>query len=225
MPAPLHRHDLVWLHQAGWQTVLTAETEDAQARDCLAHWAAHGLPLVVTRQPPHWRGDDADEALVLGLAAPWRWHRRRLFVQTRLGAVQRRGGFAAAADLAPWLAAPARLPWLRWCRALQAQGLAPRVYGSHGWQCASSLPCVHAGSDIDLLLHAGDAQGADAAVALLQAPPFPAPRLDGEIVFADGAAVAWREWAAWRSGHTARVLVKRLRGATLEVPAWAEATA
>jgi phosphoribosyl-dephospho-CoA transferase len=40
-------------------------------------------------------------------------------------------------------------------------------------------------------------------------------RLDGELVFPDGAAVAWREWHACRGGRTRRLLVKRLDGATL----------
>ena len=42
------------------------------------------------------------------------------------------------------------------------------------------------------------------------------PRLDGELLFADGAAVAWREWLAYRQGRAAQVLVKRLHGVALE---------
>jgi len=44
------------------------------------------------------------------------------------------------------------------------------------------------------------------------------PRLDGELVFPDGAAIAWREWVAHREGRAAQVLVKRLRGVALESP-------
>jgi phosphoribosyl-dephospho-CoA transferase len=225
MADALRRHDLVWLDAAGWQQALAAPDLDSQAHNCLAHWAAHGLPLVVTRQPAQAGSGAAAAPLVLGLAAPQRWQRRRLFVETTMRAVQRRGSFPTAAALAPLLAPAARAPWLRWCSTLEAQGLAPRVYGSHGWQLATGLPCTHAASDIDLLLHATGANDADAAVALLQAAPCAAPRLDGEIVFADGAAVAWREWAAWRAGRTAQLLVKRLRGASLEAPALVEATA
>ena len=46
----LRRHQLAWLSEAGWAAIL-ARPWDAQARDCLAHWARHRLPLVVTRQP------------------------------------------------------------------------------------------------------------------------------------------------------------------------------
>jgi phosphoribosyl-dephospho-CoA transferase len=41
-------------------------------------------------------------------------------------------------------------------------------------------------------------------------------RLDGELLFRDGAAVAWREWIEWRAGRARAVLVKRLHGVALE---------
>ena len=44
---------------------------------------------------------------------------------------------------------------------------------------------------------------------------FAEPRLDGELRFPDGAAVAWREWEAWRAGRSRAVLVKRLDGCSL----------
>jgi len=71
---PLHRHQLAWLTAAGWQR-LRDQDWDATARDCLAHWAAHRLPLVVTRQ----RGADPrpEPLIALGLPAPGRWQRRR----------------------------------------------------------------------------------------------------------------------------------------------------
>jgi hypothetical protein len=57
----------------------------------------------------------------------------------------------------------------------------------------------------------------------MRGPPamWPGPRLDGEMLFPDGAAIAWREWVAHREGRTAQVLVKRLRGVAMESPgAW-----
>jgi phosphoribosyl-dephospho-CoA transferase len=50
-----------------------------------------------------------------------------------------------------------------------------------------------------------------------------APRLDGELLFGDGAAVAWREWIEWRAGRARAVLVKRLDGVSLQRDAtWCE---
>ncbi|HVR50906.1 MAG TPA: malonate decarboxylase holo-[acyl-carrier-protein] synthase, partial [Pseudorhodoferax sp.] len=68
----LHRHQLAWLTPAGWQRV-RAGAWDAQAQDCLAHWARQRLPLVVTRQRPR-----PGDTVGLGLPAPNRWQRRRI---------------------------------------------------------------------------------------------------------------------------------------------------
>ena len=40
--------------------------------------------------------------------------------------------------------------------------------------------------------------------------------LDGELVFPDGRAVAWREWQPWREQRVDRILVKRLQGVVME---------
>ena len=225
---PLQRHQLVWLHARAWQRMLVASNEtsawDAQALECLQHWADRDLPLVVTRQPHGWSGHLADEALVLGVAAPLCWGRRRLFVQARVADVQRSGHFPHACDISAMLPPQAIDSWTALCIAFQTLGAEIRVYGSHGWQQLTGLACVHDGSDIDLLVAIDSPQQADAAVALLKRVPFSAPRLDGELVFAHGRAVAWREWAGWRAGGTTQLLVKQLHGATLENGhAWAVA--
>ncbi len=228
----LQRHQLVGLNAAGWQAVLAGSAEEPfwtdNERDCLQHWAAEDLPLVVTRQPL--AQALALPTLTLGLAAPLRWHRQRLFLRVAVSTVQRVGGFPLAADITRALPATARTNWRALCARLQAAGITARVYGSHGWQALSGLACVREGaSDIDLLLHCETPEQADAAVVLLvdaqaqaqaQAPAS-LPRIDGECVFADGAAVAWREWVAWRAGAVRQVLVKRLHGAALEdVDSW-----
>ncbi len=61
----------------------------------------------------------------------------------------------------------------------------------------------------------------DAAAVLLRRSDDGSPRLDGELSFPDGSAVAWREWVAWRSGRVSAILVKRLCGVALEAgSAW-----
>ncbi len=228
------RHQLVWLDAAGWQAVLAGPDDEppwtAGARDCLQHWATHDLPLVVTRQPPALTGAGGSTpktltlttlttltTLNLGLAAPLRWGRQRLFVRVAAAAVQRVGAFPLAADITADLPAAACEDWRALCTTLQAAGLVPRVYGSHGWQTLTGLNCVREGaSDIDLLLPCASPAQADAAVGLLARAATALPRIDGECVFADGAAVAWREWAAGRAGRVRQVLVKRLHSAVLE---------
>jgi len=208
----LERHRLVWLCDAGWHELL-AQAPDAAARPCLAHWAKEHLPLVVTRQSPD------DRQLAVGLAAPARWGRRKLALRVAHEHVLYSGSFPTAADIAPLLPAPARAIWRELCGQLQALGLNPRVHGSHGWQKLTGLRYLRATSDIDLHVAIDDEAGADHVAMLLQAGELPGgPRLDGELLFPDGAAIAWREWLQLREGRVREVLVKRLGGVALETP-------
>ena len=80
----------------------------------------------------------------------------------------------------------------------------------------SELGDVHAQSDIDLWAGVDSVRHADAVAAELERYVVPdAPRLDGELIFPDGRAVAWREWRAWRAGRCRAVLAKTLTGAAL----------
>jgi phosphoribosyl-dephospho-CoA transferase len=204
---PLHRHQLASLTPAGLARVLEGEW-DAQARDCLSHWAQQRLPLVVTRQPPA-----PDAGIALGLPAPTRWGRRRLVLGVPHAEVSYFDEFPQAHQLTRLLPAAARAAWQRLCGGLRALGAVARVHGSYGWQQLTGLDHLRAGSDIDLWIAADGALQADAIGSLLQSFAARRPRIDGELVFADGTAVAWREWQAWREGRVQAVLVKRIDGA------------
>ena len=218
----LQRHQLVWLTAGGWRHLLSGATRDPGALECLRHWAGHDLPLVVTCQPPPER--PADEMLMVGLAAPLRWQRQRLSLQVRKSAVRCVGAFPEAAAMGPLLPAAARRSWAALTAALAQLGVEAHIYGSHGWQLLSGMDCLREGSDIDLMLAVRSPAHADAVVAFLQQPGFEAPRLDGEIIYPDGSAVAWREWAAWRAGRARQLIVKRRAGAVLVRDlAWAQA--
>lgn len=215
------RHRLVWLGDRGWARLLSAADDgsasrDPAAADCLAHWAANDLPLVVTQQPARRSGVDvAGGMIALGLAAPLRWQRRRLRLAAPVADIGRIGDFPTLAEVA---AAGDRDAdgWAALAAAAAAAGSLLRVHGSVGWQHLSGLACVRDGSDIDLTAAVDSVAQADAVVALLAAAPAGGSRIDGELVCTDGAAVAWREWAAWRAGATRQLLVKRLHGSTLE---------
>ncbi|MEJ8858097.1 malonate decarboxylase holo-[acyl-carrier-protein] synthase [Variovorax robiniae] len=216
--ASLRRHRLARLSSTGWDALL-ARPWDAQARECLAHWAMHELPLVVTRQT----ADIGDCHLVaLGLPAPGRWARRRLALHVPLSVVSRFEEFATLAEVVDLLPLSERV-----AGDLQA-GLAScdataRVYGSYGWQALSGLDHVRPGSDLDLWAAVRNAAHADAVGHCLERFASSRLRLDGELMFADGTAVAWREWSDWRAGRTRAVMVKRLNGAALRYDAdWCE---
>ena len=224
MPA-LQRHQLALLTDTGWQGLLDAAW-DAEAFDGLVHWARHRLPLVVTRQRPQAGGEGRGapghaDAVCLGLPAPGRWNRRRIALVVPRDGIAGWAEFPDALDVSPLLPAEHRAPWHAVCAALSHLGVRPRVYGSHGWQLLTGLDHLRPGSDIDLCIRVQDPAQADAVATLLQAWPADAPRLDGELLFEDGAAVAWREWLAWRTRRTACVLVKRIGGAALcSAPFW-----
>lgn len=208
----LRRHQLARLSEAGWACVLT-HPWDRVAHDCLTHWATHRLPLVVARQPL----DVASSgAIALGLPAPARWDRRRLALQVPRAAVLGLGEFPRLADMQALLPATARSAVSNLVGALDACNATAHVFGSYGWQAISGLDHVRPASDLDLCVAVDGAAHADAVAHALQSFG-PAPlRLDGELLFGDGAAVAWREWAAWRAGDARAVLVKRLDGVALQ---------
>jgi phosphoribosyl-dephospho-CoA transferase len=208
---PLQRHALVWLAKAAWPEVLAGQARDAQAQACLAHWAEQDLPLVVTRQPA-----GPAEAWQLGVSAPLRWSRRRLLVSASAGAIRRAGAFPLAGEIEGQFEGSVRSAFQALCGDLAALGIDARVYGSRGWQWLSGLAHASPGSDIDLLLPARSPEQADLAAGMLDGVALQGTRLDGELMFANGAAVAWREWSAWRNAGKGQILVKRLHSTSLE---------
>lgn len=209
---PLHRHQLACLTADGWQR-LSEQNWDTAARDCLAHWAAHRLPLVVTRQ----RGADlhSEPLIAMGLPAPARWQRRRMALEVARREVLYFDEFPVVGEVTPLLPKAARAHWRRLCTTLKTAGLVARVYGSYGWQQLSGLDHVHRNSDLDVWVAVSTLDQADAAAAMLQAFSCAVPRLDGELAFADGSSVAWREWLTWRGGRASAVLAKSISGAWL----------
>lgn len=216
----LHRHQIAWLSRAGWRKIQDRDW-DEQARNCLTYWATRSLPLVVTRQ-----GENMDAASVaLGLPAPGRWNHRRLALSAARSDVLYFDEFAPAERVVGLLSASVHPSWKSLCTQLKATDTRARVYGSYGWQLLSGLGHVRAGSDIDLWLSVSDADQADAVAACLQSFASESLRLDGELMFADGWAVAWREWLAWRAGRAKALLVKSITGSALvRSPTWQSAS-
>lgn len=209
---PLHRHQIAWLTQAGWQRVCDRDG-DVVARACLEHWAAHRLPLVVTRQP---RGGDATGAIAMGLSAPCQYERRHIALSVPRPDVLYFDEFPGVDKVIRLLPNASRAEWRRLCSALKACGVSARVYGSYGWQCITRLDHAHSGSDIDIWVAVSHPGQADSVAAVLQAFSCAHPRLDGELVFDTGTAVAWREWQRWRMGLTDQILVKHLSGVAMQ---------
>lgn len=196
-PELLHwpRHGWVRLKD-GWTGHLRSPLASAERAE-VADWCAAGRPLVIARRRPE---DEVGE-LRLGLATP---DKRRIGLHVGPEAVTGRLPplpLAEAVDAAPALWRPMLTDL---AQRAQAAGAVPAVYGSLAWQQRTGLRYVRPESDIDLLFAPRDRWQLDRLLDLLAEVGDGTPRLDGEILLPDGAAVAWRELA----GRPARLLVK-----------------
>lgn len=209
------RHDLVWLSDRGWRQA--RDMAPAHCRDTIETWRQADWPAIVRRA-------DADllpDQLSLGIAMP---PRPTDACKTRIGfRVQRCDiskvspplSLAQIRDTAPE-------PWRSFLRALDSdaasRGLSIRVYGSVALQALTRQPYLTSASDIDVLLHPATQAQLHRALDLLDAYSHHLP-LDGEIVFPNGHAVAWKELsAALRTKRGHRVLVKEMHKVFLATP-------
>ena len=202
----LFRHRLVHIQQEALSR-LADQATSAHEHAGLMHWADHQLPLVVTRQ----QAETGTQALNIGLPLPLAWGRLRLDFSLRRADVVVYTTFPSLQEVTSTQA----LPLQGLVDTLETQGLQALVYGSYGWQTLSGLSYVHEASDLDLLIHVSNTTQADLAAKALSSCEVAPLKLDGELMFPDGSAVAWREWLAWRSGATSQYLVKTLQGAHL----------
>jgi len=198
----MRRHDLVYLDRDAAFETPCAATGDLfwqAARD----WIGAGRPLVAARQPA------GSGPLQLGLSLPLKQQRKRLTIHVDRRAV---AGIDAPLSIARCCSRlPAAEADVLRRLAGQAAACSARlgVFGSLAWEALSGEAYRHADSDIDLICDVATLAQLDAMLAALhQAASHLSCRLDGEIRFPDGNAVAWRELAAQRANPAAQVLVK-----------------
>ena len=198
----MRRHDLVYLHAGAAFTTPCAEAGGLlwqAARD----WIDQGRPLVAARQS----GDKAH--VLLGLSLPLKLDRKRLSIHVEPGAISAvRPPLGIAQCLTGQPDSVAEV-----LRELDEQigrsGARIGVFGSLAWEALSGEAYRHADSDFDVICDVSDtAQLETALAALAQARMNLACRLDGELRFPDGHAVAWLELS--EAGRTSgkKVLVK-----------------
>jgi phosphoribosyl-dephospho-CoA transferase len=206
----LRRNQLVWISPQGWD-MLAHQTVLPHAQEALQHWRTHQLPLVVASQRP----DCPPGYISLGLPAPLQWGRVRLALQLPAPCITRSGKFPSLSKAAH------AFGWSRQSRsfenAMAVLDIGVQVYGSHGWQLMTGLPYVRDSSDIDLHLQLPGTQVPPTLTELLAAQHW-GRRLDGEIVFASGHALAWREWQQLQHQQVQAVLVKSRDTARLLAP-------
>lgn len=212
---PLRRHQLVYLTASGWAYAL-GRPWDTSAAELLRGWSQRGLPVVVSRQPEGMPQGDA----AFGLPAPLNFGRRRIALQLPLSAIAWIDEFPPATAVLRLLRRPMRERVQSLLEGLGRLEAPARAYGSYGWQLLTGEAYLHANSDLDLWIRAENCGQADAVGALLQACTAESLRVDGELAFPGGKAVAWREWVEWRAGRTRGLLVKSLTQASIHYRLW-----
>lgn len=198
----MRRHDRVTLRRDAPFSFACGAADPALTA-AVRNWIAAGRPLVAARQPA-----DSHE-VQLGLTLPTHLGRQRLACRVERQAV---------VAIAPPLTVDHCLHRLPAATAQVLARLAERcaeadivlgVFGSLAWEATTGESYRHVESDIDLIADVTThGQYRIVLAALVEAAGALPCRLDGELRFPDGNAVAWRELVGAGDDPHARVLAK-----------------
>jgi phosphoribosyl-dephospho-CoA transferase len=211
-PGWLRRHHLVWAAPAH-HAAISAQIADRALAAAAQRLLGAGAPLVIGRQPQAGSSEPcAALSLATGMALPPALGKHRLPFTIPLHAVTRTAPPLKLADTIAHLPPIWRQPLLRLARDAERVRIEFGVYGSAAWEALTGLAYLNAASDIDLLWRpSGLDQLATGIALLLDWETATGLRADGEILFGDHDAVAWREWIDIESQPSSRrVLVKSL---------------
>lgn len=209
--AHYQRHDLVWLSDTAWQGLVLPT--DLQVR--LGLWQQEEWPAVVTRRQP----DAAYDEVCIGFPLPpLDGNKPRFAARVKLDDIAIHQPSLSLHSVI--MTAPA--VWQADLQNLHQEallaGIKLRVYGSLSMQFLTGQAYLHAASDIDILFRPYHQAQLRVGLALLQQYSQLIP-LDGEIIFPDEMAVAWKEWTQCPGEATdylqQRVMVKSLQGVSL----------
>jgi phosphoribosyl-dephospho-CoA transferase len=152
----------------------------------------------------------------MGLPAPEQWFRRKVALEVLPQAIERNGEFPSLKQVAlSYFAVPAMQNIVTTMQAIRVQ---IQVYGSFGWQFLTGLDYVRSTSDLDLRVEVPDHATACKVALALGSMQMPL-RVDGELTFPNGGAIAWREYQQWVDGKVDCVLVKSRTSVQLLDPA------
>ena len=198
----MQRHDLVTLHP-GSPFRFACAAEDPVLQAAVGDWIGRGRPLVAARQAP-----DRNEIL-LGLTLPLSHKRQRVGCIVDADAVASVQAPLRLGQCLHRLPAATAVPLAILEREIGRCGAALGVFGSLAWEVISGEDYRQPTSDVDVICDIATRYQFDASLAALhQAACVLDQRLDGELRFPDGNAVAWREIHDHRHDPAALVLAK-----------------
>lgn len=209
------RHDLVWLTSRGWQRVRAGAPEQALA--ALDRWRDAGWPAVVRRA----EADIAPGEVAIGFPLP---PRPEDGGKLKFGCCVEMSDIGRRTRALPLVGALDAVPaqWREGLEMLERQaadaGVGLGVYGSVALAALTGQYYLTPLSDIDVLLQPHTRRQLMIGLDLLSWHAGILP-LDGEVVFPDGRAVAWKELrAAFAGAPGTRVLTKGLDRIALVLP-------
>lgn len=203
-PGTLGRHDLLHVDPKGWRAALDRHPE-AAALPSVAGWAERGWPVIVRRRT----AGEEEVHVPAALALPPALGGRRVGLTLPPDIVIRRRPPPRLRDAARTAPEAWRRPIEALLRLGTRLGVEPAVFGALLWRHVTGVPYLTAASDLDLLWRVTAPGVVPDLLSGLAALDAEGPvRLDGEVIFAGGAAVNWRELR----GGADRVLVKTMRG-------------
>ena len=198
----MRRHDLAQVRD-GAALRFRCGTLDAALSARVAAWIAAGRPMVVARQP----ADGAN--VLLGLTLPAAEGRRRIGCLVDHADLMHVRAPPTVFECLHRLADDVAAPLATLASRLADAGVRVGVYGSLAWEALSGEIYRHLESDVDLICDVSSCAEAEISIRLLAAAAARLPcRLDGEVRFPNGWAVAWRELAVAWGNADARLLVK-----------------
>lgn len=196
------RHDLAWVRPGSPFRPLEGTAGEAGSAAVLL-WLEAGHPLVVCRQSP------GAKDIRLALTQPLRLGRQRIACRFDRDAVCRTRPPLEVGACLDCLDPDARQALSILDKAIRRSGARLGIFGSLAWEALTGEAYRHADSDIDIICDiASQDQLATCLAALEDAARRLPCRLDGEVRFPGGVAVAWRELASRLDCGKAQVLVK-----------------
>jgi malonate decarboxylase holo-[acyl-carrier-protein] synthase/biotin-independent malonate decarboxylase gamma subunit len=214
---PWSRHELLRIAPLFWRAALPSRLDRA-AMSLLDGWADRGWPVIVRRRMVDERSDHAP----VGVPLPPALGKQRIALCVPANAVLERSSPPALCTVQR----EGDPSWQATIDALITLGarlaVMPASYGSLLWQHQTGLRYLSRQSDIDVLWYAHRECDVPCLIAGIAAIQRTAPmRIDGEVVFANGDAVNWRELHACLDGkEPAEVLVKSIDGVRLVNVSW-----
>jgi phosphoribosyl-dephospho-CoA transferase len=202
------RHDLLHVAPRAWAAAVAAHSLDEVP--LLPQWADRGWPVIVRRR----LGSEARDVVPVGVPLPLAAGKSRIALNVPLTAVIARAAPTSLRTVAP-KADPAWQPTIAALVALGERfGIEPAAFGSLLWEHHTGLTYLSPTSDLDVIwsAHAG-CNIANLLRGIAQIERAAPMRIDGEIVFPQGAAANWRELhkALGEDGH-AEILIKTMDG-------------